>query len=85
MAKATQGKFNILKQICEHIPGHLVTKAAREYGVEKQSRTFSPWSHFVSLIYAQASHSLSLNDVCDSIVDNQILTDFYNFMARSIV
>ena len=66
MAKATQGKFNILKQICEHIPGHLVTKAAREYGVEKRSRTFSPWSHLVSLIYAQASHSLSLNDVCDS-------------------
>ncbi len=66
MAKATQGQFNILKQICEHIPGHLVTKAAQEYGVSKQARTFSPWSHLVSLIYAQASHSLSLNDVCDS-------------------
>ena len=66
MAKATQGKVTILKQICEHIPGHLVTKAAKEYGVEKQARTFSPWSHLISLIYAQLSHSLSLNDVCDS-------------------
>ena len=66
MAKATQGKFNILKQICEQIPGHLVNKAAQKFGVDKRSRTFSPWSHLVSLIYAQASHSLSLNDVCDS-------------------
>lgn len=66
MAKATQGKFNILKQICEQIPGHLVNKAAQTFGVDKRSPTFSPWSHLVSLIYAQASHSLSLNDVCDS-------------------
>jgi len=29
MAKASQGKFNVLKQICEHIPGHLVNKAAQ--------------------------------------------------------
>ena len=66
MAKATQGKFIILKQVCEHIPGHLVNKAAQEFEVDKRSRTFTPWSHLVSLIYAQLSHSLSLNDVCDS-------------------
>lgn len=66
MAKATQGQFNILKQICEHIPGHLVSKAAHEFDVDKRSRTFTPWSHLVSLMYAQLSHSLSLNDVCDS-------------------
>jgi len=66
MAKATQGQFNILKQICEHIPGHLVSKSAHEFDVDKRSRTFTPWSHLVSLMYAQLSHSLSLNDVCDS-------------------
>jgi hypothetical protein len=35
--------------------------------VEDQSRTFSPWSHVVSLTHAQVSHSIGLNDVCDSL------------------
>jgi hypothetical protein len=34
--------------------------------VEEQWRTFSPWSHVVAMLYAQLSHSLSLNDVVDS-------------------
>ena len=33
-------QFSILKQICELIPGHLVTKLAREHGVEEKCRTF---------------------------------------------
>jgi hypothetical protein len=35
--------------------------------VEKKARTFSPWSHVVSLLYAQLTHSLGLNDVCDAL------------------
>jgi hypothetical protein len=38
-------QFNILKQICDLIPGHLVPKVAREYGVDRKRRTFDPWSH----------------------------------------
>lgn len=49
------------------IPGHLVSKVAREYGVDKKSRTFKPWSHVVALLYAQFTHALSLNDVCDAL------------------
>jgi hypothetical protein len=60
-------QFTILKQICELIPGHLVPKLAREYGVDRKSRTFDPWSHVVSLLHAQIAHSLSLNDVCDTL------------------
>ena len=60
-------QFTILKQICELIPGHLVPKLAREYGVDKKCRSFDPWSHVVSLIHAQLAHSLSLNDVCDTL------------------
>src|SRR5208283_330690 len=30
-------------------------------------RDFSPWSHVVSLLYAQLTHSLGLNDVCDAL------------------
>jgi hypothetical protein len=62
-----RGKFSILKQICNLIPPHLVPKIARETGVDKKARTFSPWSHVVTLIYAQLAHCLSLNDVCDGL------------------
>lgn len=57
----------MLRQLVELIPAYLVPKLAREYGVEAQARTFSPWSHVVALLYAQLSHALSLNDVCDGL------------------
>ena len=63
----TRHKFTILKQVVEKIPGYLVSKLAREHNVDQKSRTFSPWSHVVSMVYAQLSHALSLNDVCDGL------------------
>lgn len=57
----------MLRQLVELIPGYLVAKLAREHGVDEQARTFSPWSHVVALLYAQLSHALSLNDVCDGL------------------
>ena len=56
-----------LYQICKLIPQHLVSKLAREHGVDKQSRTFTPWSHVVSMLYAHLGHCLSLNDIADSL------------------
>ncbi len=35
--------------------------------MDKQARTFSAWSHVVALLYAQLSHALSLNDICDGL------------------
>jgi len=40
---------------------------ARETGVDKKARTFDEWSHIVSLCYAQVTHSIGLNDVCDAL------------------
>ena len=60
-------KLSVLRQLLNLIPAHLVAKLAREHGVDKQARTFSPWSHVTSLIYAQMAHSIGLNDVCDSL------------------
>jgi hypothetical protein len=40
---------------------------ARQFGVDKKARTFSAFSHVVALIYAQLSHALSLNDICDGL------------------
>jgi hypothetical protein len=65
--KPTASKFSLLRQLCNFIPPHLVPHLARETGVEDQARTFSPWSHVVSLLYAQLTHSLGLNDVCDAL------------------
>lgn len=63
----TGSKFNLLRQICNLIPEFLVSKLARETGVDKKVRTFSAWSHLVSLLFAQLSHSIGLNDVCDAL------------------
>ena len=57
----------VLRQICQLIPTHLVAKLARETGADEKARTFTPWSHVVAMIYAQISHALSLNDVCDAL------------------
>jgi RNAse (barnase) inhibitor barstar len=65
--KPTRSKFPILRQLCNLIPPFLVSKSAREKEVDKKARTFSVWSHFVSLMYAQLTHAISLNDVCDGL------------------
>ena len=60
-------KLNLLRQICNLIPVFLVPKLARETGVDKKVRTFSAWSHVVTLLYAQLTHCIGLNDVCDAL------------------
>src|SRR5437764_3047112 len=62
-----RSKVNLLRQICNLIPDFLVPRLARETGVDKKVRTFSAWSHVLSLVYAQLTHSIGLNDVCDAL------------------
>jgi len=47
-------------------------RVARQTGVEAKARTFDPWSHLVSMLYAQIAHALSLNDVCDGLAMNEL-------------
>ncbi len=65
--KPTKHKFTILKQVMDNIPSYIVSKLARRHGVDKRSRSYSPWSHVVSMVFAQLSHALSLNDICDTL------------------
>jgi hypothetical protein len=65
--KPTKCKLSVLRQICNWIPNHLVPKLARETKVEQEARSYKPWSHVVTLLYAQLTHSLGLNDVCDAL------------------
>jgi hypothetical protein len=60
-------KFTIFKQIVETIPSYLVAKLARKHDVERRCRTFSAWSHVVSMLFAHHSHALSLNDIADTL------------------
>lgn len=63
----TKSKLSIFRQICNLIPTHLVSKLAQETNAEEKSRTFKPWSHVVSLLFAQFAHCIGLNDVCDGL------------------
>ena len=53
----------VLGQIVKHIPGKLIEKLKAKYKI--QTRGFSATSHVVAMIFAQLSHALSLNDICD--------------------
>ena len=63
----TPSKYSILRQLCNLIPEHLVPKLARETKVDEKCRTFSAWSHVLALLYAQLTHAIGLNDVCDAL------------------
>lgn len=64
---STVSRFSVVHQLCNLIPPHLVSQLAREHASESHARTFSHWSHTVSLIYAKQTHCFGLNDVCDSL------------------
>ncbi len=60
-------KLCVLRQLCNYIPTHLVPQLSRSTGVAEKARTYSAWSHVVCLLYAQLTHALGLNDVCDAL------------------
>lgn len=59
--------FSTFHQLCKLIPSFLVVRLARQTGVDKLCRSFSAWSHVVAMLYAQLTHSIGLNDLCDSL------------------
>lgn len=65
--KPTKHSLCVLYQICKFIPAGLVGKLADDYDVSQKSRSFTPWSQVVSLLYAQLTHAIGLNDVCDGL------------------
>ena len=64
---STACKLSVLRQLCNLIPVHLVSELARKHHSEAHARTFSHWSHVVSLIFAKLTHAFGLNDVCDAL------------------
>ena len=66
-AAPTPHHYSVLRQVCNNIPAFLVSKLASATGVDQKARSFSPWSHLVALLYAQLTHAIGLNDVCDAL------------------
>jgi hypothetical protein len=67
MNKTTPTRANVvvLKQMLNLIPRGLINRHALETGVEAKARSFSVLSHLSSMLFAQLSHAMGLNDVCD--------------------
>ena len=64
--RPAKDRLCVLAQLCKNIPSYATAKIARELNQEKFARTYSAWSHVVSLLFAQLCHSISLADVCDA-------------------
>jgi len=56
--RPSPSKFTVLRQLCDLIPSHLVPTLARDTGVDKVCRTFTAWSHVVTMLYAQLTRSI---------------------------
>lgn len=65
--KPTKRSITVLSQVSKLIPGHLVPKLARKHGVDRKARTFSTWSHVLTMMYVHLAHASGLNDVCDAL------------------
>ena len=58
-----ENNMAVLGQIVKHIPKKLIDRLKNKYQI--QTRSFSATSHVVTMLYAQLSHALSLNDIQD--------------------
>ena len=67
MNKTTPTRANVvvLKQMLNLIPLGLINRHARETGIASKARSFSVISHLSAMLFAQLSHAMGLNDVCD--------------------
>jgi len=59
--------LTVLAQLFKLIPRNLIPNLAKKHGVKEKSRTFTPTSHVLALMFGQLSHAISLNDICDSL------------------
>ena len=74
---STASKLAVLKQLCNLIPAHALSKLVREHDSERDARSFSHWSHALTLLTSKSIHCFGLNDLCDQ-------TDIHSGVFRSI-
>jgi len=57
--------MSVLAQIASWIPDRIIDNLTKKHKI--QTRAFSANSHVMTMLYAHLAHSLSLNDICDSL------------------
>jgi hypothetical protein len=60
-----RSNVTVLKQMLNLIPRGMINLHALETGVEAKARSFTVLSHLSAMLFAQLSHAIGLNDVCD--------------------
>jgi hypothetical protein len=60
-------KLSVLRHLCNYFPTHLIPQLSRTTGAAEKARSYSAWSHVVAMLYAQLTHAMGLNDVCDAL------------------
>ena len=63
--KPAGNSFPVLRQLCNLIPRPMFDELCGRYGFD--TRGYSEWSHFVTMLYAHLSRAASLNEVCDGL------------------
>ncbi|MFM7182753.1 MAG: DUF4372 domain-containing protein, partial [Verrucomicrobiales bacterium] len=53
--------LQLFKLVCKS----RVNKIARETGVQAKARSYCVFSHLAAMLFAQLTHAIGLNDVCD--------------------
>ena len=80
--RSARSKFSTLKQICDHIPGHMVAKLARKHGVSEG--TIYAWkAKFGGMSVSDAQRLRALEDengklkrlLADAMLDKAALND----------
>jgi len=61
----TRSNVIVLKQMLNLIPRGMINRHALETGVEAKVRTITVLSQLSAMLFAQLSHAIGLNDVCD--------------------
>ena len=65
--KPSKHKMTVLSQIFKLIPRNLIPKLANEFGIDRQSRVFSPTNHVLAFVFGPLNHCLGLNEILDSL------------------
>ena len=60
--------MSVLAQITSWIPDRIIENLAKKHKIH--ARSFSATSHVMAMLYAHLAHALSLNDICDSLINH---------------
>ena len=83
-ATPTKHYSSTLHQLCKLIPSHLTAKLAQKHGVDKRAEPLLRGVK-VESSFAQLTHAIGLNDVCDSLRHHGAKLERFVVRCRQVV